>query len=96
MRTNVDLLLEKSFEISPLVATLFVKVFNLFDTLNENFVYDNTGRATYTLEETKGGPQETNRIAERVPGVHSATEYFVRPHYYSSPREVRVGLSLEF
>jgi hypothetical protein len=64
--------------------------------LNENLVYDDTGRATYTLEDTKGGPQETNRIAERIPGVHSATEYFVRPNYYSAPREVRLGLSLEF
>jgi outer membrane receptor protein involved in Fe transport len=96
MRTNVDLLIEKSFEIYTASLTVFVKVFNLFDTLNENLVYDNTGRATYTLEETKGGPQETNRISERVPGVHSATEYFVRPQYYSAPREVRLGLSFEF
>ncbi|OGU76379.1 MAG: hypothetical protein A2W11_13905 [Ignavibacteria bacterium RBG_16_35_7] len=96
MRTNVNLLVEKSFDIYTAVLTVFIKVFNLFDTLNENLVYDNTGRATYTLEETKGGSQETNRISERVPGVHSATEYFVRPHYYSAPREVRLGLSLEF
>lgn len=96
MRANVDLLVEKSFDVLTTVVTVFVKVFNLFDTLNENLVYDNTGRATYTLEETKGGPQETNRISERVPGVHSATEYFIRPHYYSAPRELRFGLSLEF
>jgi len=96
MRTNIDLLIEKSFDIYTTSLTVFIKVFNLFDTLNENLVYDNTGRATYTLEETKGGPQETNRISERVPGVHSATEYFVRPHYYSAPREVRLGLSFEF
>jgi len=96
LQTNVDLLMEKSFNIFNVVTTIFLKVFNLFDTKNENLVYDDTGRATYTLEEGKGGPQETNRIAERVPGVHSATEYFVRPHYYLAPREVRVGLSLEF
>ncbi|MGE5860222.1 MAG: TonB-dependent receptor [Ignavibacteria bacterium] len=96
LKTNVDLLVEKSFEIYNTVATIFLKVFNLFDALNEELVYDDTGRATYTLEETKGGPQETNEIAERVPGVHSASEYFVRPHYYSAPREVRLGLSLEF
>ncbi|MEJ2618129.1 MAG: hypothetical protein P8Z35_24440, partial [Ignavibacteriaceae bacterium] len=96
MQTNVDLLIEKSFEIQSTVVTLFAKVFNLFDMLNENSVYDNTGRATYNLEETKGGPQETNRLAETVPGVHSASEYFVRPQYYSEPREVRLGISLEF
>ena len=96
MQTNVDLLIEKSFEIQSTVITLFAKVFNLFDVLNERSVYDNTGRATYNLEETKGGPQETNRLAETVPGVHSASEYFVRPQYYSTPREVRLGISLEF
>lgn len=96
MKTNVDLLIEKSFEIQSTVVTLFAKVFNLFDQLNEISVYDNTGRATYNLEESKGGPQETNRLAETVSGVHSATEYFVRPQYYSAPREVRLGVSLEF
>jgi outer membrane receptor protein involved in Fe transport len=93
---NVDLLFEKSFNFEVVVATLFVKVFNLFDTLNERFVYDDTGRATYTLESTKGGPQETNRLSQRIPGLKSADEYFVRPNYYSAPREVRLGLSLEF
>lgn len=93
---NVDLLFEKSFDFKVVVATLFVKVFNLFDTLNERYVYDDTGRATYTLESTKGGPQETNRLSERIPGLKSADEYFVRPNYYSAPREVRLGLSLEF
>ena len=96
MQTNVDLLVEKSFEIQNTVVTLFAKVFNLFDELNERSVYDNTGRATYNLEETKGGPQETNRLAETIPGVHSASEYFIRPQYYSAPREVRLGISLEF
>ena len=96
MQTNVDLLVEKSFEIQNTVITLFAKVFNLFDMLNEISVYDNTGRATYSLEESKGGPQQTNQLAETVPGVHSATEYFVRPQYYSTPREVRLGVSLEF
>jgi outer membrane receptor protein involved in Fe transport len=95
-QTNVDLLIEKSFDISDVLLTVFVKVYNLFDTLNERFVYDDTGRATYSLEQTKGGPQATNTIAARVPGVKSADEYFVRPQYYSTPREVRLGLSLEY
>ncbi len=96
IRANVDLLVEKSFDIYTTIVTLFIKVFNLFDTLNENLVYDDTGRATYTLQDTKGGPEETNRLSREISGVHSATEYFVRPNYYSAPREVRVGLSLEF
>jgi outer membrane receptor protein involved in Fe transport len=97
MQTNVDILAEKSFEISDLLLTLFVKIFNVFDTKNERFVYDDTGRATYSLEQTKGGAEETNRLARLYPGViKSADEYFVRPTYYSAPREVRLGVSLEF
>ena len=96
LRTNVDLLIDKSFIIYSTALTIFLKVYNLFDTKNENFVYDDTGRATYSLEETKGGPQATNEISKQYPGIQSATEYFNRPNYYSAPREVRVGLTLEF
>ena len=96
LQTNVDLLMEKSFEFQSIMLTLFVKVFNLFDTLKERFVYDDTGRATYSLEETKGGAQETNKLASEIPGIKSATEYFVRPNFYGAPREVRFGLTLEF
>lgn len=96
LQTNVDLLIDKSFLIYNTTLTLFLKVFNLFDTKNERFVYDDTGRATYSLEETKGGPEATNKISEQYPGIKSATEYFNRPNYYSAPREVRVGLTLEF
>ena len=95
-KTNVDLLIDKSFLISSTTLTVFLKVFNLFDTKNESYVYDDTGRATYSLEETKGGPQATNAISEVYPAIKSATEYFNRPNYYSSPREVRVGVTLEY
>ncbi len=96
LQSNLNLLAEKSFPIYGTLLTLFVKVFNLFDTRNEDFVYDDTGRATYSLEESKGGPQAVNRISGIYPGIKSATEYFNRPTYYSAPREVRIGLSLEF
>ena len=96
LQTNVDLLMEKSFDFESILLTLFVKVFNLFDALNERYVYNDTGRATYTLEETQGGAEATNEIAKEVPGIKTATEYFTRPNYYSAPREVRFGLTLEF
>ncbi|MBI5808970.1 MAG: TonB-dependent receptor [Ignavibacteriales bacterium] len=95
--TNVDLLMDKTFSIfDNFSLTVFLKVFNLFDTRNERFVYDDTGRAIYTLEESKGGPQATNQISLKYPLIKSATEFFNRPDYYSAPREVRVGFSVEF
>ena len=96
LQTNVDLLLEKSFDLSDIVLTAFLKVYNLFDTRNENFVFDDTGRATYTLQSTRSGPKATNALAATNPGIKSADEYFVRPQYYSAPREVRLGFMMEF
>jgi hypothetical protein len=93
---RVDLLADKTFELFGANLVLYLKVYNLFDTANERYVYDDTGRATYTLLEKQGSAEDTNRLAATVPGVHSASEYFVVPTYYSSPREVKVGLSLEF
>lgn len=96
LQTNVDLLIEKSFDLTDIVLTAFIKVYNLFDTRNERFVYDDTGRATYTLESGRSGPEAANQLAASNPLIKSADEYFVRPQYYTSPREVRLGLMLEF
>lgn len=95
-QTNVNLLLEKSFDLTDVIVTAFLKIYNLFDTKNERFVYDDTGRATYTLESNRSGPEAANALAASNPLIKSADEYFIRPQYYSAPREVRIGLMLEF
>ncbi len=96
LQTNVDLLIEKSFNLTDLVITAFLKIYNLFDTKNERFVYEDTGRATYTLELNQGGPQAANQLSEKNPLIPSATEYFNQPQFYSAPREFRLGMMLEF
>lgn len=93
---TVDLLAEKTFRYFDLNFIIFLKVFNLFDTLNDRFVYEDTGRSTYSLFQNSGKAVSADDLAERVPGVHSSEEYYNRPNYYYPPREVRVGLSLEF
>lgn len=95
-QTNVDLLVEKSINLSDLLITVFLKVYNLFDTKNERYVYDDTGRATYTLEANQSGVEAANRISQINPLIQSGDEYLIRPQYYSAPREVRLGLMLEF
>ncbi|MCX8010565.1 MAG: TonB-dependent receptor [Ignavibacteria bacterium] len=92
----VDLLAEKTFGIFGYTVAFFLKVFNLFDILNERYVYNDTGRATYTLIQTSGGTKTTDELAATIPGIHSAAEYFNRPNYYYPPREVRFGFSIEF
>lgn len=94
--TQVDLLAEKSFSLMGVQLTVFTKVFNLFDLLNENIVYASTGRATYTLDETRGPALETDEIAKRIPEVKPAHEVYTNPSFYLPPREVRLGLSIDF
>lgn len=93
---NIDLLGEKTFGIFGYTVALFIKVFNLFDFLMERYVYNDTGRSTYTLIQTSGGTKAIDELAGRIPEVHTAAEYFNRPNYYYPPREVRVGLSFGF
>jgi outer membrane receptor protein involved in Fe transport len=93
---TVDVLADKSFAFAGFNITVYMKVYNLFDALNERLVYTDTGRATYTLTATKAPAVQTDLIAAQIPGVHSADEYLARPDYYWPPREVRAGVSVEF
>ena len=67
---------------------IFLRVYNIFDTNNENQVWSSTGRATYNLN-----PYE-NLVVEG--GEELRLDYINRPHFYSEPRKVLVGLELEF
>jgi outer membrane receptor protein involved in Fe transport len=93
---QVDLLADKRFELLGFNLTVFLKIFNLFDNLIENEVYDDTGRATYTLEKERGTTALADRYASMNSLIKSSGEYFVRPDYYLAPREVRLGLSIDF
>lgn len=93
---RVDLLAEKSISLFDIRWNLFLKVFNLFDTRNERVVYFDTGRATYSLFQNSGGTKTTQELSETIPGIHSPAEYFQRPNYFYPPREVRLGVSMEF
>ncbi|RMF07386.1 MAG: TonB-dependent receptor, partial [Candidatus Neomarinimicrobiota bacterium] len=77
MQANVDV---TAYKIVPLPlgrGKVFVKVYNLFDRRNENYVHDTSGRAGYTL----------GRF-----GDESTPEYTNRPNWYSTPRVVYFGL----
>jgi outer membrane receptor protein involved in Fe transport len=91
----IDLLLEKYFNVWDSRLVVFLKVYNLLDRLNERLVYDDTGRANYSLTQTQGAAQKTDKMAEEIEGLHPASEYFVRPNYYLPPREIRIGLTFD-
>ncbi len=80
---SIDLRTHKDFSLSGFCFSIFANIYNLLDTKNENGVFEDTGTATYTLE-------------QRVAGADAAKDYFVRPDFYSEPRQVQIGLSVSF
>jgi outer membrane receptor protein involved in Fe transport len=86
--SSVDLYVTKDFAFKPLRVSVFLKVYNLFDTANELNVFGDTGRAGYTLELTR---------SQQAPvGVNSIQQYFTRPDFFSAPRQVILGATLGF
>ncbi|UCD37405.1 MAG: TonB-dependent receptor, partial [Fidelibacterota bacterium] len=61
--------------------TLFLKAYNLLDRRNQNYVHDTSGSARYSLGRY---------------GDVSTPEWINRANYYSEPRRVYVGLSVNF
>jgi outer membrane receptor protein involved in Fe transport len=85
---NVDLYITKYVALAGVDLSVFLKVYNVFDTANEVDVFGDTGRAGYTLELTR---------AQAAPrGVNTLEEYFTRPDFYSAPRQVILGASVSF
>ncbi len=86
---NIDLQAHKDFYFSNRMnLSLFIKIYNLLDRLNELYVYSDTGRATYALYPNTDYGDEFGR--------HYLKDYLTRPNYYSGPRSVRVGMSMGF
>ena len=85
---NVDLYLTKYFGLFGQQASVFLKVYNVFDTANEIEVFNDTGRSGYSLEVTRN--QEPPR------GVNTIEEYYTRPDFYSAPRQILLGASFAF
>jgi len=80
-----DLRARKSFPITMSDKTyylsVYTKIYNLFDRLNENYVWDATGRATYGLG---------------LYGAAFDPEWQRRPHWFYKPREIFLGIDFEF
>ncbi len=96
LQRTVDLLASYRIPTKNVTYNIFLKVYNLFDTLNERYVFDDTGRATYTFYNRVTGEPQSFKNHYGEPGVHTYDEYNIRPNYYSSPRTLLLGLSLDF
>lgn len=88
---NVDLRLYKDFRLSRLNLSLFARVFNLFDTLNEVNVFNDTGQADFTTDRNLA----IRTVGTRTP-VNSIDEWYTYPTYFSEPRRVEFGTTITF
>ncbi len=84
---NFDLYAYKNLQLAKWQTNLFVRVYNLFDRKNELQVFSDTGRANYSLSALTSGT---------IFGLNTLNEYFTRPDFYSEPRQVIAGITLEF
>ena len=85
---NVDMRSFYHFSLTKkLKISAHINVYNLFDIRNELLVYNDTGRATYSLLPTYT-PQYSG------PMLNNLNEYLISPSYYSEPRQIKIGLSI--
>lgn len=84
---NIDLRADKVFNVFGLDVRTFLLVYNLFDIKNEVGVYSTTGRAGIDLN---------TQFAGEINGLNNIEDYVNNPGQYSAPRQIKVGLSLEF
>ena len=104
---DLDATMSKQINIDRFSVRLFAKVFNVLDRLNERFVFDETGRASYSLNERLNihAPWKalydrgTDELGIPIPpqaGIHTLQEWDTRPQWYSRPREIKIGATLSF
>ena len=79
---NTDIFLSKEFQFgeSSVWYGISLKVYNLFDTPNELFVYSNSGRATFSGD----------------PALTGLAQFTQRPDYFSKPRNYFLGAYVRF
>ncbi|MFW5955462.1 MAG: TonB-dependent receptor plug domain-containing protein, partial [Rhodothermales bacterium] len=94
-QSRLDAHLFKDFSIGGTSIRTFARVYNVLDRLNERYVFDDTGRAGYSLN------AERNQHAVwepryGMPGIQTLDQYDTRPHWYSEPREILLGVRFSF
>jgi hypothetical protein len=84
---TLDFRAEKSFDLFGVRGNAFMLVYNLLDIKNEYGVNDASGRANVDLFTKEAGP---------IYGLNTLKEYLNNPTSFSSPRNIRLGVNLDF
>ena len=84
---TLDFRAEKSFDLFGVRGNAFMLVYNLLDIKNEYGVNDASGRANVDLFTKEAGP---------IYGLNTLKEYLNNPTSFSTPRNIRLGVNLDF
>jgi outer membrane receptor protein involved in Fe transport len=94
IRLNVDLRTHRKFKLMKYDCTLYMKVFNLFDKHNQELVFPTTGRATHRAR-TSVQLQEDTKILQ-TNNLFTLSETDNRPHWFTLPRRIQLGFTVNF
>ena len=94
IRWELDMKAHKKFKLFGLDYKLFLRVYNVFDHLNELSVHNVTGRATNIARR----PIDLEILQQRLEssGQFTLEEYDRNPGWFSAPRKIQVGLAVTF
>lgn len=87
---NIDLRAYKDIPIASTTLTLFLKVYNLLDSINPRSVYGDTGDPFFTF-----GKLEAIKINPKL-YYNTLDELYTNPGFFSEPRRVEFGISYNF
>ena len=88
---TVDLTINRKFQLSSGIGIeIFMNIFNLFDLQNATNVYADTGSPDYTTN------TDPDRVLYNANRVSSVEDFVTQPSWYSAPREIQLGLILDF
>lgn len=103
LQWNVDLKFEKYFSIGQFLCSVFLNIHNVFDTRNDRYVYSSSGKALTNVEQKLNANQFDdlrNRIDRGDSGMidekYLDEYYSLRPERVNLPREIRLGVSVNF
>lgn len=94
VKWTLDFKAKKFFKINGLTTAVFLKIDNIFDQLNEEYVFSNTGSAKNNVRLPENEREEIERLAQS--GVFTLQEIDSRPNWYSAPRKIQLGFEVQF
>jgi outer membrane receptor for ferrienterochelin and colicin len=86
---NFDTRFYKTLTLDGIRMMVFLRINNIFDIANETGVYDDTGRAGATYDETRA------RLSGAREYVNTISDYYNDATQYSEPRRIEFGVTLD-